>query len=278
MSQQQEDIDNYYKLKSEYVDKNGIVSTVIQLPAEQRVNFKCIKCKRPGGTIFEETPHILHAVCGADPKCDLDMSVRKTGPVVLMPVLLGLLRNKLEAEKTKLIELKIKHALGSVSDDDVISQFEEGSELLRRLSAAVASIDERLLSVTDSPMKHSNINRLKAEIYTATQEYKNNLREFVDTGRDAFLVDALEQQENVITPLVNELRDTLYARNMVEYNPDMDEYVLIQQPYTIEEMEVPFLPELHELLFGIANQPKITVAYNIDRRVNEDEQANAGFL
>ena len=126
--------------------------------------------------------------------------------------------------------------------------FDERRELLRKLSAATASIDERMLSITDSPQKSAEVNRLKAEIYTRTREFKDNLQEFTTTGRDAFLADALEQQASVITPLVTELRNTLYAKSKVEEDPGTGTSVLVQDPYTLREMEVPFIPELKELL------------------------------
>lgn len=248
MAQQETDIDAYYKLKSKYTDKFGSLAAMTGIPADKRTQYKCIQCKKSGGTIFEETADILRATCGAEPKCDLNFVVNKNGPVILMPTLLNALREKLEREKTNLIELKIKHALGSVTDDEVLQQFESGRELLRRLSAASSSIEERLISVTDSPIKQNNINRLKAEIYGLVQSYKDNLREFSNTGRDAFLKDALEQQINEIAPLVSELRETLYIKNFVEYDINTGQYVLVQEPYTIKEMEVPFLPELKELL------------------------------
>lgn len=250
MAEQQEYIDAYYKLKNDYAEKNGSIAATLSssLPAEKRTAYKCVSCRKPGGTIFEESAESLHAVCGADPKCDLDVTIKKNGPVIQMPQLLQSLKEKLEDEKTKLIELKIQHALGSISDEAVLQQFESGRNLLQRLSSAIASVDQKMLSVTDSPEKQATINRLKAEIYTLTQEYKTSLSEFRGTGREAFLIDALEQQTNVIEPLVTELRETLYAKSIVEYKVEMDEYTLVQEPFTLRDMEVTLSPEFKQLL------------------------------
>jgi len=243
-----DEIDTYYKFKREYTDKNGEFSAILGLPADKRAGHKCLRCRKAGGDTFTEDANTLRAECGADPKCDFNITVNKSGQVILMPELLRLLRDRVEVVKTSLIELKIQHALGTVTDDDVVGMFDEARELLRKLSAATASIDERMLSITDSPQKQTEVNRLKAEIYTATQEFKSNLQEFTSTGRDAFLVDALEQQLNVILPLATELRNSLYVKNVVEEDPSTGTSVLIQEPYTLKEMEVPFIPELKELL------------------------------
>jgi hypothetical protein len=243
-----DEIDAYYKFKREYTDKNGEFSAILGLPANKRTDHKCLRCRKAGGDIFTEDANTLRAECGADPKCDFNLVVSKPGQLILMPDLLRLLRERVENVKTALIELKIQHALGTITDDDVVGLFDEKRELLRKLSAATASIDERMLSITDSPQKLAEVNRLKAEIYTSTQEFKSNLQEFSSTGRDAFLVDALEQQTNVIAPLVTELRNTLYAKNVVEEDPSDGTSVLLQDPYTLNEMEVPFIPELKELL------------------------------
>ena len=243
-----DEIDAYYKFKREYTDKNGEFSAILGLPADKRKAHKCLKCRKAGGDIFTEDADTVRAECGADVKCGFNLTVNKPGQVILMPDLLRLLQKRVEDVKTSLIELKIQHALGTITDDDVVGMFDEKRELLRKLSAATASIDERMLSITDSPQKQAEVNRLKAEVYTATQEFKNNLQEFSSTGRDAFLSDALEQQTNIITPLVTELRETMYVKNVVEEDPSSGVSVLLQDPYTLKNMEVPFIPELKELL------------------------------
>lgn len=249
MSTQENETDAYYKLKSEYAEKNNVLPGLLaNMPEGMRATHKCSKCRRQGGVVFQENAGELRATCGADPKCDLNMSVARTERVVMLPWLLSTLQARMEKEKTKLIELKIRHALGNVEDDAVVVEYERISDILRRLSAATASVDERLLSVTDDPARRDAINRLKAELYTAIQEFKSNLGEFQATGRDAFMVDALEHQNNVLQGVATELRKTTYEANFVEYQPDMDEYVLTQNAYTLKQLEVPFLQEFKELI------------------------------
>lgn len=249
MSSQEQEQEAYYKLKQDYTDKNNLLpGAVIGMSEAKRANTKCTACRRNGGVIFTETGDMLQAKCGADPACSLSISVKKDAQVVMIPWLLDSLRKRLEQEKTKLIQMKIQHALGSIDDDAVIGQYEASSDILRRLSAAIASVDEKWLAVTDDPVKQDTINRLKAELYVAIQEYKGNLAEFQSTSRDAFLVDALEQQTNVIAPIADGIRDAMYARSIVEYNANSGEYVLLQEPYTIKDMEVPLIPEMQELL------------------------------
>lgn len=238
MSLINEDIDKYYKMKKEYMN--------------QKKKSVCVNCKKPGGTIFEESPTHLRAFCGADRKCGLSIDINKGNPVIQLPTLLTALREKLEKEKSKMIELKIKHAIGAVTDDIVIQQFDVGREQLRKLTTASAAIEEKLLAITNNPAKEEAINRLKADIYMVVQEYKSSLKDFEETGRDAFLKDAIEQYNNAIVPKVEELRETKYSLSMVEegtgLNDDVSEYRLIQEPYTLRDLEVPFLPELRELL------------------------------
>lgn len=271
----EEQMDAYYRLKREFAEKNGAFSTLPGLAAEKRANMKCVGCRKPGGTVFTEDGDGLRAVCGAEQKCGLDLTVRKPGPVVLLPVLLQASRDRLEEEKAKLIGLKIRHALGAITDEAVINEFEQGRIVLEKVSAALAAIDQKLLTVTDSPDRHAAVVRLKTELYTAVQEFKSNLREFRETGRDAYLMDALEFQMNTMTPIVTELRDTIYAKNLVEYADD--EYKLIQERYTLKELEVPIPNELRELLGdkAPAGFAKITGVYSISDSVRT---VSAGFL
>lgn len=255
-----EEIENYYKLKREYIQKQNtsiakITSNKGLTLADKRervkeLKNKCVKCKGSGGTIFEETSTRLHAVCNAEPKCDLNIDINKGEPVILLPELLNKIRLKLENEKVKLMEIKIKHALETISDDEALQMFEEKNEKFRRLTTASASLEEKLINITNNSQKSMDINRLKIELYNAIEEYKDNLKEFRNTGREEFMRDALEKYKDDVIGLASELRETDYVLNLVETDDSTGEnqHKLIQEKYTLRELEVPLIPELRELL------------------------------
>ena len=128
-SEQLEDIDYYYKLKKQYKKSQDnsiskIMSndnlTIADKEFELKVMNKCINCKSDGGTVFEETSSYLKAYCGANTKCDFTINVEKGDQRILLPDLLEKLRLSLE-DKNQLIQLKIKHAIGSIDDNDALN-------------------------------------------------------------------------------------------------------------------------------------------------------------
>ena len=59
-------MNNYYELKKKYekkkIPKDGVI--------------KCIKCKRPGGTLFSNENGILTAICNSNgKKCNLNINI-----------------------------------------------------------------------------------------------------------------------------------------------------------------------------------------------------------
>jgi hypothetical protein len=256
-----EDINKYYKLKSEYEKKqqskiDKIMSNTSLTIADKRGRVKeminkCVKCKGNGGTIFEETATRLHAVCNAEPKCDLNMEIYKGEPVILLPDLLRALRLKIEKEKVKMIELKMNHAMELMNDDTAVSMFDVYQSLFKRLTVANASLEEKLISITNSATRNDDITRLKIDLYKSVDEYKDNLKEFKGTGREEFMRDALEKYNDEMLPLATELRSKEYNLNELDtidaVNAD-NQYRLIQEKYTMKDLEVPFIAELRELL------------------------------
>jgi hypothetical protein len=211
---------------------------------------KCIKCKKEGGTSFEETNTRLHAVCQAEPKCDFEININKGEPIILLPDLLAQLRLRLENEKSALMELKINHALGNVSDDDAIQMFDDKQELFKRLTIAVSSLEEKLISITNNIDKQSEINNLKVDLYKLIDEYKLSLKDFAITGREEYMRDALEKYKDEIMEKARELREKIYVLNDIDVvqMSSKNEYVLRQEKYTLNDLEVPLISELKELL------------------------------
>lgn len=304
--QLEKEIDDYYKLKHEYNQKQNvniakIMSNNNLTMADKRARVKemkvskqkCIRCNKEGGTLFEESATELNAVCNAEPKCDFNIKVVKGDAVILLPELLSRLRLRLEKEKNALMVLKIKHALEMISDDEAVQQFDEKQDIFRRLTIGISTIEEKLLSVTNNESKNSEINTLKVELYKAIDEYKSSLREFSGTGREEFMRDALEKYDDEILSLASKLRESKYNLNAIEMietssntssNPVIsdNQYKLLQEKYILKDLEVPFIKELRALLDGVdvkisKSKMRVNDTENVSKQKIADEGAG-GFL
>lgn len=255
-----EEIDNYYKLKRQYkISHQNSIAKIMSNEnltiADKRVRVKelmnkCINCKSDGGTIFEETPNYLKAYCGANSKCDLNIEVDKGDQKILLPELLEKLRLSLEDQKTELIKLKIKHAIGSIDDDVALEEFEIKRERLQKITHACSSIEEKLISVTNNIDTQNEINTLKENIYKNIQAFKDILDEYQNTSNESYLGDAIQKYVNDIEPNASKLRETIYIINRIDSNiQDNDsEYKLVQKNYALEELEHDLKPEMQQLI------------------------------
>lgn len=79
-------INEYYKLKNKYEktirkNKKNIfkedISEAEKIQKIKKYQMTCVKCKRPGGTIFKNENGLLIAKCNATSKCKLDIEITK---------------------------------------------------------------------------------------------------------------------------------------------------------------------------------------------------------
>lgn len=252
------ELDEYYKLRNKYQNNyEKAVSAIVRNPmltiAEKRERVGqivplCVNCRKPGGTRFVEEKERMLAVCNAEPRCGLNLDVPRLGRVTLLPRLVKFLKNELEDEKDTVIGLKISHAVGFISKDEAIEQFEDNREWLSQLSRAYTIEEQNLLDITNNQERNTRIRTLKAELYTAIKEYKDSLQQFKNTKSQGFLSDAVDQYVNQILPLTTELRNTEYRVNMVEEDTLTGEFRLIQEKNSLADFEVPFTTQMDALL------------------------------
>jgi hypothetical protein len=259
-SEQLEEIDYYYKLKKQYktIQNNSIAKIMSNdnlTIADKRVRVKelmnkCINCKSDGGTIFEETNNYLKAFCGASSKCELDIEIDKGNKKILLPDLLEKLRLSLENEKTELIKLKIKHAIGSIDDDNALEQFETRREKLEKITRACSSIEEKLISVTNNIETQNEIITLKDNVYKNIQEFKDILEEYQNSSNESYLNDAIQKYINDIEPNSTKLREAIYVINRIDDNTQdkHNEYKLVQKNYALQDLEYELKEEIEMLI------------------------------
>lgn len=249
--EQKEAIEEFYRLKHEYDLKYK--TKVMQMARDNRMTLaekqeryekmipKCVNCNRNGGTLFIVSPTQLIASCNANPKCDLDIDIQKT-PTFQAPVVVSALHKQVEIVKSNMIEAKILHAYGFLPESEVLNIFEFVNGQYKTINEAYTQAETFLLSKTNNLEKQEEIKRLRLERYKRTQEYNELLKQYVETGQQGFLQESVEMMIDSINPLLNELRGAKYAMNKVvtvEDNNDTVIHHLIQEPYTIKDLEYP---------------------------------------
>ena len=249
VKEQESAIDNFYKLKHAYDTKytndvSKIMNNVSLSDADKKERVKaivrkCINCKRAGGTIFEISSTSLRARCDAEPRCNLNIEIDKGRPVIDAPYLLEILKDDLELHKSRLMSIKIQHALEMINDEEATEYFTQAKFVIDDLSREIAKVEEHIIELTNNIGKQDEIRQHRIVLFDMIQRFKDMLLRFNETGQDGFIRDAIRLASEEIFPKAKEIRLLKYKVNRIHTDDVTGIMRLIQEPYTLEEMTVP---------------------------------------
>lgn len=244
-------IDNFYKRKQEYDDKyEGAKYRILkddslsksdkrQRLTELKSRLKCINCKKNGGTNFVITNTELSAKCGASPPCDLNINIDKGIPVRPAPEQVKLLSKSILDEQIYLISTKIENALGLISDEEAVTLYETGKQSITEKNYELTKLEEHIISLTENVEKQEEINQERVLLFTAKTEYQQILQRYKDERRISLLQEAVRILKDDIMPKAKRIRNLKYVVNKTIEDQETGEIKLIQEPYTLNQMEMP---------------------------------------
>ena len=238
----------YYKLKEKYdhkfdIKKNKIINTTLDINTKRkeiqtlRSKQKCIICNNTGGTIFSNVNGILRAVCGnkAQP-CGLNIEIKK-GKVVNLENLTYDSYKKVENTKDMIIRLKLDLLFNFISEDQLVKKFQEVKKKLDKDLKIYEELSGQLINLTDSKLVKTEIERKQILLQMNIEEIKKLVTEFDNTGEISNIKDVIRIYLNEIIPLTDEITNSKYKYNAIEYDSDDDTYHLIQKKYTNQNIE-----------------------------------------
>ena len=254
-------LNNYYKLKNEYDEAYQTnIKRIIGMKGlswkEKRIEFqkikrKCINCHRPVGTLFTdkakeiEDKHLL-AVCGDRVKpCPLNIDIN-TSYVVILTDFMADDEKTLNEYKKQIVIDKNDLLFGYISSEDAITKFDE---LKEQMVSAVKNYEFESLQyyeLIDNPKKMEELRKQQKNINDKIVEIKLLMREYDRTQNTQYVSDAVAVYISMSFPPIDEpdaiskleeLMDSKYAYNAVEYNDVDGTYHLIQKVHTISEFE-----------------------------------------
>ena len=268
-------LNDYYKLKNNYEneilkEKKKIIKNQELSWKEKRNEFKtfkpkCINCKRPVGTIFsikyntEVEFRELKAICGSrtDP-CNLNININPGVTYNLMDHIKELEKDNNEY-KNNIIDDKNKLLFGYISSETAINNFDNLKDAISDINYLLNINYETLLNVTDNTNTDNLIAKLQEETYLLINDIKETIKEYNSTNDVQFVRDGVEIYINQLQPKLKELMTSKYKNNLVEYDEQENEYILIQQKYTILDLEDDYVkPEVKSFVFGEVTKSKKT--------------------
>ena len=249
-------LNEYFKLKLKYekenmLNKKRIMNNSDLSKREKRSEYlklkpKCINCKRPGGTKFEniyfpsndkEDSHRQYsAICGiiADP-CNLRIKI-SVGNVELLPTLLNEMQSGIKDLKNDIIDNKNKLLFGYLTSEEVLPKFEELQEQISEFSALYESYIETYNELVDNDQKKNELNESITESFYKIEEIKECIKKMNETNKVEYARDAVTIYTTVLQPLLDKIKTLKYNENMVWHNPYTKTCNLIQNRYSIENL------------------------------------------
>ena len=267
----QDYINEYYKLKTKYEsqimkNKKKIMNSKILSMNEKRREFqklvpKCINCKNPGGTIFsikyndEKDVRELKAICGAKINtCNLDIQI-SVGKYYLFPEILKEFEEEIYNLKQKVISDKNNILFGYISTEEALERFNQLKEQINDNVSLLQSYFEEYMKIIDSKENNESIVKETEIIYNFISSIKEAIKNFLETDNTQYVRDAVDIYINSLHPSAEKLLKLKYKENMVWYDTDNNIYRLIQNKYTIGDIE-----------FDTSEEKKITFEFGTNIR------------
>jgi hypothetical protein len=200
-------ISTYYKLKGQYNSNiNKQVKEIYDKKLsidEKKTKFaeikrKCIVCGKLGGTIFEEDNTMLLAKCGNQDN-PCKLDIKlERAKYDNILKVINTQNGDINRYKNDIITTKLNFLFGFKSQETTLSEFE----------------------------------KLKGDLVKIIKQYQDN------TGKQSFLKDALELYVDTIIVINKEIRALKYKIQEVIHNKDNDTYKLVQNSYTLSDLQI----------------------------------------
>ena len=238
-------LNKYFQMKKKYDDevyqtKLSIYQTYSKKEAKKRianVKPKCIKCKRPGGTLFKYEDFTHYAVCDVKgTPCDLNIEIQ-TGDLASVEDLYSIFKEDTDNLKDSIIRHKLDALFNYVSESASIDIFKKELTSYNETSSNFKYILDQHNEIYNNEHKKDKLNSLQFELKEKIQKYKSLLKEYQETNNAELLSLATEYNIKEIMVIEQQIRDLKYV--LMEMDNSVVFNKLIQKqnlPANIEEL------------------------------------------
>ena len=257
MADKNQEIHEYYKLKDKYEksinkEKSNILKNKNLSLKEKKdkinfINKKCIKCKKIGGTIFENKNNTLTALCGCDEPCKLNIVIEKTKHFNIRDEDIKIY-NKISNLKAKIIKIKLDLIFKYETEEICLQQFQEVKKELFDTTKYLLNIRKTYINIISNEEKNSKLKILIYDLHSLILQIKELKETYFQDNNDTILKTIIEQYFTQLQPLVKNIRKEKYMHAEIKTTEKISSLVnkvythhLIQKPYSIGELYIPIL-------------------------------------
>lgn len=223
-------LNKYFQLKKKYDDdiyqtKLSIYQTYGKKEAKKlisNVKPKCVKCRKPGGTIFKYEDFTYYALCDVKGSpCELNIEIQ-TGDLASVEDLYSIFKEDTNNLKDSIIRHKLDTLFNYVSESTSIDIFKKELTSYNETSDNFKYILEQHDEIYNNDYKREKLNNLQIDLKEKIQRYKSLLKEYQETNNAELLSLATEYNIKEIMVLEEQIRNLKYVLmemdNSVMYN------------------------------------------------------------
>jgi len=241
-----EEINKYYALKKKYEEsvtqekkkllKNDSLSSADKTARFKEMVFKCVNCKKKGGTIFTNNNNVLKAVCGSSTPCELNIEINK-GKIVQLREILDIDANHIDFLKEDIISIKLKYLFKIIDQAEALSAFDSLSGDLSSRAIDQQQFIKKYNDIVDNKNKEFQLKTYIDKLNLEIDNIKKLNKLYQTDKKDSILKTIIENYTGIIQPLVNDIRELKYNYFTIEVDEKQNMDYFITEPYTISQME-----------------------------------------
>ena len=241
-----EEINKYYALKKKYEEsvtqekkkllKNDSLSSADKTARFKEMVFKCVNCKKKGGTIFTNNNNVLKAVCGSSTPCDLNIEINK-GKIVQLREILDIDANHIGFLKEDIISIKLKYLFKIIDQAEALSAFDSLSGDLSSRAIDQQQFKKKYNDIVDNKNKEFQLKTYIDKLNLEIDNIKKLNKLYQTDKKESILKTIIENYTGIIQPLVNDIRELKYNYFTIEVDEKQNMDYFITEPYTISQME-----------------------------------------
>lgn len=264
-------LNNYFKLKNEFDKqlhnmKKPILSNHSLRLKEKRTLFRelkpqCINCKQPSkiGTLFSingsnENYRAFKITCGnVTNPCLLHIEFHVYHTMLLNTIITETM-HEIDTLKNNIIEIKNKLLFGLILKENALKMFETISDDITEWTNTYYNYLNMLNNIVNNIERKIELEDSIKLAYHKQNEIKENIVKMNKEMDDTYATEIARIYCIELEPLFNKIRQLKYSVNTIQLDSNTNIIHLIQQSYTIKELEDQFMIKSISNNLGVQKQ------------------------
>lgn len=246
-------LNEYFRLKHQYeTDFMNAKRTVFKSEPNKKiakrtvlsVKPKCIKCKRPVGTIFSKNEERYEAVCGdINNPCSLDIQIFP-GSLTQFQVLFDIFKEDIDTVKDNIIKQKLDTLFNYTSEEQSVSLFKKELKVYNENSTMYKTYLDKYNELYNNEERDNIVKKKQTHMFTMIEASRNLVEEYNKTNNYEFLKSAVDLQIRKIIPEARNIRmlkhpimEMVRSDESLETPGHLPVYTLFQRPASIAQLD-----------------------------------------